>query len=228
MTFDESVLPDVSEVTVGILGGTGPQGRGLAYRFARGGLTVRIGSRNAERGEQTAAELAGQPGASGVTGGDNEYAAAADVVIVAVPWEAHEPTLRSLKDQLAGKIVVDCVNPLGFDGRGPFALPVAEGSAAQQAEALLPESRVCAAFHHVSAVLLADPEVARIDLDVLVLGDDREAAAVVQAIAGRVEGMRGVWAGRLRNAAQVEAMTANLIAINKRYKVHAGVRVTDL
>ena len=228
MTFDESALPDVSEVTVGILGGTGPQGRGLAYRFARGGLTVRIGSRNAERGERTAAELSELPGATAVTGGGNEYAAAADVVVVAVPWEAHEPTLRSLTEQLAGKIVVDCVNPLGFDGRGPFALPVAEGSAAQQAEALLPESRVCAAFHHVSAVLLADPEVARIDLDVLVLGDDREAAAVVQAIAGRVEGMRGVWAGRLRNAAQVEAMTANLIAINKRYKVHAGVRVTDL
>jgi 8-hydroxy-5-deazaflavin:NADPH oxidoreductase len=225
MTFDESALPDVSDVTVGILGGTGPQGRGLAYRFARGGLTVRIGSRDAARGEQTAAEL---PGVSNVTGGGNEYAADADVVIVAVPWEAHEPTLRSLKDQLAGKIVVDCVNPLGFDGRGPFALPVAEGSAAQQAEALLPESRVCAAFHHVSAVLLADPEVAQIDLDVLVLGDDREAAAVVQAIAGRVTGMRGVWAGRLRNAAQVEALTANLIAINKRYKVHAGVRVTDL
>jgi NADPH-dependent F420 reductase len=226
MTFDESALPDVSGVTVGILGGTGPQGRGLAYRFARGGLKVRIGSRNAERGEQTAAELPDVQGE--VTGGGNEYAADADVVIVAVPWEAHEPTLRSLKDQLEGKIVVDCVNPLGFDGRGPYALPVAEGSAAQQAEALLPGSRVCAAFHHVSAVLLADPEVARIDLDVLVLGDDREAAAVVQAIAGRVDGMRGVWAGRLRNAAQVEAFTANLIAINKRYKVHAGVRVTDL
>lgn len=225
MTFDESALPDVSDVTVGILGGTGPQGRGLAYRFARGGLTVRIGSRDAARGEQVAAELAG---VANVTGGGNEYAADADVVIVAVPWEAHEPTLTSLKGQLAGKIVVDCVNPLGFDGRGPFALDVAEGSAAQQAEALLPESRVCAAFHHVSAVLLADPEVAEIELDVLVLGDDREAAAVVQAIAGRVAGMRGVWAGRLRNAAQVEALTANLIAINKRYKVHAGVRVTDL
>lgn len=225
MTFDESALPDVSDVTVGILGGTGPQGRGLAYRFARGGLTVRIGSRDAARGEQAAAELAG---VDNVTGGGNEYAADADVVIVAVPWEAHEPTLRSLKDQLEGKIVVDCVNPLGFDGRGPYALAVPEGSAAQQAEALLPGSRVCAAFHHVSAVLLADPEVAQIELDVLVLGDDREAAAVVQAIAGRVDGMRGVWAGRLRNAAQVEAFTANLIAINKRYKVHAGVRVTDL
>jgi NADPH-dependent F420 reductase len=230
MTFDESALPDVSGVTVGILGGTGPQGRGLAYRFARGGLAVRIGSRDAARGEQSAAELAELPRVdkSKVTGGGNEYAAAADVVVVAVPWEAHEPTLSALKEALAGKIVVDCVNPLGFDGRGPYALPVKEGSAAQQAEALLPQSRVCAAFHHVSAVLLADPEVAKIDLDVLVLGDDREAAAVVQAIAQRVDGMRGVWAGRLRNAAQVEALTANLIAINKRYKVHAGVRVTDL
>ena len=230
MTFDETALPDVSGVTVGILGGTGPQGRGLAYRFARGGLAVRIGSRNAERGEQAAAELAELPGVEKgtVTGGSNEYASDTPVVVLAVPWEAHEPTLRSLTSALAGKIVVDCVNPLGFDGRGPYALPVPEGSAAQQAEALLPESRVCAAFHHVSAVLLADPEVARIDLDVLVLGDDREAAAVVQAIASRVDGMRGVWAGRLRNAAQVEAFTANLIAINKRYKVHAGVRVTDL
>ena len=230
MRFDASSLPDVSDVTVGIFGGTGPQGRGLAYRFARGGLAVRIGSRVAERGEQAAAELAALPGVApgGLTGGDNEYAAASDVVVVAVPWEAHEPTLRSLVPALAGKIVVDCVNPLGVDGRGPFAIPVPEGSAAQQAEALLPDSRVCAAFHHVSAALLTDPEVESVDLDVLVLGDDRDAAAVVQALAGRISGVRGVWAGRLRNAAQVEALTANLIAINKRYKVHAGVRVTDI
>jgi 8-hydroxy-5-deazaflavin:NADPH oxidoreductase len=230
MSFDASSLPDVSDVTVGIFGCTGPQGRGLAYRLARGGLAVRVGSRVAERGEQTAAELAALPGVAPglVTGGDNAYAAASGVVIVAVPWEGHESTLRSLAPALAGKIVVDCVNPLGFDGRGPYAIPVPEGSAAQQAEALLPESRVCAAFHHVSAVLLSDPEVDEVDLDVLVLGDDREAAAVVQALAQRISGMRGVWAGRLRNAAQVEALTANLIAINKRYKVHAGVRVTDL
>jgi NADPH-dependent F420 reductase len=230
MTFDVSALPDVSDVTVGIFGCTGPQGRGLAYRLARGGLAVRVGSRVAERGEQAAAELAALPGVAPglVTGGDNAYAAASDVVIVAVPWEGHEPTLRSLAPSLAGKIVVDCVNPLGFDGRGPYAIPVPEGSAAQQAEALLPESRVCAAFHHVSAVLLSDPEVDEVDLDVLVLGDDREAAAVVQSLAQRIKGMRGIWAGRLRNAGQVEALTANLIAINKRYKVHAGVRVTDL
>jgi NADPH-dependent F420 reductase len=232
MTFDASALPDVSDVTVGILGGTGDQGRGLAYRFARGGLAVRIGSRVAERGQQAAAELAALPGVApgALTGGSNEYASdtGVGVVIVAVPWEAHEPTLRSLAPGLVGKIVVDCVNPIAFDGRGPHAVPVPEGSAAQQAEALLPESRVCAAFHHVSAALLADPTVEAVDLDVLVLGDDREAAAVVQALAHKIAGMRGVWAGRLRNAGQVEALTANLIAINKRYKVHAGVRVTDL
>jgi NADPH-dependent F420 reductase len=215
---------------VGILGGTGDQGRGLGYRWLRAGQTVRIGSRLVERGEQAAAGLAALPGVAPglVTGGDNTYASGADVVVVAVPWAAHADTIQGLKGLLAGKIVVDCVNPLGFDGKGPFAIAVPEGSAAQQAAALLPESRVCAGFHHVSSALLADPEVARIDLDVLVLGDDREACAVVQALAHRIDGMRGVWAGRLRNAGQVEALTANLIAINRRYKVHAGIRVTDL
>ncbi|MDQ3577989.1 MAG: NADPH-dependent F420 reductase, partial [Actinomycetota bacterium] len=125
-----------------------------------------------------------------------------------------------------GKIVIDCVNPLGFDKQGPFALPVEEGSAAQQAAAVLPESRVTAAFHHVSAVLLADLEVSEVDTDVLVLGDDREATEVVRALADAIPGVRGVFGGRLRNAHQVEAFTANLIAVNKRYKAHAGIRVT--
>jgi NADPH-dependent F420 reductase len=87
---------------------------------------------------------------------------------------------------------------------------------------------VCAAFHHVSATLLVDPDIDQIELDVLVLGDDREAVAVAQALASRIDGMRGVYAGRLRNAAQVEALTANLIAINRRYKVHSGIRITNL
>jgi NADPH-dependent F420 reductase len=230
MAFDPTTLPDVSGLSVGILGGTGDQGRGLAYRLARAGQQICIGSRVAERGSQAAAELAAMPGvAEGVvTGGDNRYASAADVVVIAVPWGGHADTVRELADVLAGKIVVDCVNPIGFDGKGPYSLPVPEGSAAEQAAALLPESRTCAAFHHVSAVLLIDPAVGRIDLDVLVLGDDREAAAVVQALAFRIDGMRGIWAGRLRNARQVEALTANILAMNRRYKVHAGIRVTDL
>jgi NADPH-dependent F420 reductase len=234
-SFDPSTLPDVADLTVGILGGTGDQGRGLAYRWARAGQQIRIGSRSATRGAEAAAEIAKLPGVvSGlvngnhVSGGDNAYACGADVVIVAVPWDGHADLVGGLAEELAGKIVVDCVNPLGFDKQGPFVLAVPEGSAAQQAAGLLPRSRVCAAFHHVSAALLADPAVAAIDLDVLVLGDDKEAANVVQALAGRIDGMRGIHAGRLRNAGQVEGLTANLIAVNKRYKAHAGVRVTDV
>jgi len=215
--------------TVGVLGGTGPQGKGLALRWARAGIKVVIGSRSAERAATAAAELAEQSGTDLVTGGDNaECAATADVVLVAVPWEGHGELLESLRDQLVGKIVIDCVNPLGFDKQGPFGLAVEEGSAAQQAEKLLPESRVTAAFHHVSAVHLADLSIAELDTDVLVLGDDREATDVVRALADAVPGMRGVYGGRLRNAHQVEALTANLIAINRRYKAHAGIRITDV
>jgi len=105
---------------------------------------------------------------------------------------------------------------------------VPEGSAAEQAAGVLPDSRVVAAFHHISAVLLLDESVDTIDTDVLVLGDDREATDTVQAIAGLVPGMRGVYGGRLRNAGQVEAFTANLISMNRRYKAHAGVRITDV
>jgi 8-hydroxy-5-deazaflavin:NADPH oxidoreductase len=217
-------LPDVSGLTVAVLGGTGPQGRGLARRWALAGHQVVLGSRDAARAETAAAGLPGT-----VTGAANaEAARAADVVVVAVPWEGHKELLEALADVLEGKLVVDCVNPLGFDKQGAFALPVEEGSAAQQAAAVLPGSRVVAAFHHVSAVLLLDEAVDEVDTDVLVLGDDREATDVVQALAGRIPGMRGIYGGRLRNAHQVEALTANLISVNRRYKAHAGLRVTDV
>ncbi|MBV2362351.1 NADPH-dependent F420 reductase [Streptomonospora nanhaiensis] len=219
-------LPDVSGLTVAVLGGTGDQGRGLARRFALAGHSVVIGSRSAERAAAAAAELGAD---LGVAGADNaEAARRGDIVIVAVPWDGHRALLESLRAELAGKIVVDCVNPLGFDAKGPYALPVEEGSAAQQAEAVLPDSRVVAAFHHVSAVVLLDPEVDEVDLDVLVLGDDREATDIVRALAARIGGVRGVYGGRLRNAHQVEAFTANLIAVNRRYKAHAGLRITDV
>ncbi|MEH1011677.1 NADPH-dependent F420 reductase [Micromonospora sp. CPCC 206060] len=232
MAYDASTLPDVSGLTVGIIGGTGDQGRGLAYRFARSGQRVLIGSRSAERAEQAAREIAaldGVPADAWVSGGDNaEVAYGSDIVIIAVPWDGHGATVAALAEPLSGKIVIDCVNPLGFDKQGPYALTVAEGSAVQQAAALLPASRVCAAFNHVSAPLLADPAVDRIDLDVLICAEDRELVGVVAALAARIPGMRGIYAGRLRNAHQIEAFTANLIAINKRYKAHAGIRVTDL
>jgi NADPH-dependent F420 reductase len=105
---------------------------------------------------------------------------------------------------------------------------VADGSAAQEAAAILGDSTVVAAFHHVSAALLDDPEVSSMDTDVLVLGDDREATDLVASLVDAVPGMRGVYGGRLRNAHQVEALTANLISVNRRYRAHAGIRVTDI
>ncbi len=210
--------------TIGVLGGTGPQGRGLARRFAVAGLPVVIGSRDADRAAQVAATLG-----AGVVGATNDDCARrADLVIVAVPYDGHAELLRGLADALAGKLLVDCVNPLGFDKQGAYALAVPQGSAAQQAAALLPSTRVVAAFHHVSAVLLEDETVASVDTDVLVLGDDREATDLVADLVAVVPGMRGIYAGRLRNAHQVEAMTANLISVNRRYKAHAGLRVTDV
>jgi 8-hydroxy-5-deazaflavin:NADPH oxidoreductase len=215
-------------VKVGILGGTGPQGRGLARRLAAAGHEVTIGSRTAERAEKIAAEYTLMEGSGRITGSTNSDAAAAELVIVTVPYEGHGALLSSLTNELAGKIVVDCVNPLGFDKRGPYPLQIPAGSAAEEAQQLLPESTVIAAFHHVSAVLLDDPSVDHFDDDVLVLGEDRDAVAVVCELAAAIPGARGIYAGRLRNAGQVEALTANLIAVNRRYKTHAGIAITGL
>lgn len=223
MTADDVAAPTPLG-SIGVLGGTGEQGRGLARRFAMAGLEVTIGSRDAERAAGIAAEMG--LGIRGVSNAD--CARSSDIVIVAVPWDGHGDLLVSLAEPLAGKVVVDCVNPLGFDKQGAFALRVEEGSAAQQAAGLLSESTVVAAFHHISAVLLLDESVDRIETDVLVLGDDRAATDAVQRLADQVPGMRGVYGGRLRNAGQVEAMTANLISINRRYKAHAGIRITDI
>ena len=220
----EHETPSVDDLVVAILGGTGEQGRGLARRFALAGNPVIIGSRSHDRAHAVAREIG--PNARGLA--NREAARAASLVIAAVPWEGHSELLTELAPDLAGKIVVDCVNPMGFDKHGAYPLPVPEGSAAEQAAALLPGSRVVAAFHHVSAVLLLDPEVDTIDMDVLVLGDHREATDLVQALAARIPGVRGVYAGRLRNSGQIEALTANLVSINRRYKAHAGLRITDI
>jgi 8-hydroxy-5-deazaflavin:NADPH oxidoreductase len=220
---------DLSALTIGLLGGTGEQGRGLARRWARAGLRVRLGSRDAERARGIAQEVGAGLDQADVAGDANAtVAASSDVVVVAVPFEGHAALLAGLAGELSGRIVVDVVNPLGFDARGAFALDVPEGSATQQAQVLLPDSVVVGAFHHVSAVRLLDDSVESVDTDVLVVGDDRAATDLVQALAQTIPGMRGIYAGRLRNARQVEALTANLIAVNRRYKAHAGLRVTDV
>jgi len=223
---NQEIAEEAAGLAVGILGGTGDQGRGLARRLALAGHRVIIGSRDAGRAAAAAASVGAAPQVSGAV--NEEAARAADLVIAAVPYEGHAALLTRLAGALEGKILVDCVNPIAFDSRGAYPLAVPEGSAAQQAAAVLPGSTVVGAFHHVSAVLLLDPEVAELDLDILVLGDDRHATDLVQALAGRIPGARGVYAGRLRNCGQVEALTANLVAVNRRYKAHAGLRVTDI
>jgi NADPH-dependent F420 reductase len=229
-----SDVRSVEDLVVGVLGGTGPQGRGLAVRLAAAGQRVLLGSRDAERAGEVATQVAERAAAAGggevsVTGGSNvDVAGAADLVIVAVPYAGHADTLAELASPLAGKVVVDCVVPMAFDELGAYVLDVPEGSAAQQAAGLLPDSHVVGAFHHLSARLLEDLSRPTLDGDVMVVGDVREATDTVQALAGRLPGMRGIYAGRLRNARQVEALTINLVSVNRRYKAHAGIRVTDV
>lgn len=226
---------EVARLTVGVLGGTGAQGRGLAFRLAAVGQPMVLGSRDADRAVAVAEEVAKRAAdiaADGVEisvrGGTNhEVSKSCDLVIVAVPFEGHAATLTDLATSLAGKVVVDCVVPMSFDKQGAYAVDVPEGSATQQAAALLPDSRVVGAFHHLSAALLEDPSHA-LEGDVLVVGDERAATDAVQELAGRLPGIRGVYAGRLRNARHVEGLTASLISINRRYRAHAGVRITDV
>lgn len=216
---------DVSTLTIAVLGGTGPQGRGLARRFAAAGLDVVLGSRDAARASAAAAALAEVGRVRGAS--NSEAAAAGDIVLVVVPWDGHAELLESLRSELAGKVVVDCVNPLGFDKQGPYGLPL-ERSAAESAAALVPSARVVGAFHHVSAVsLLGEAEYLDHE-DVLVCGDDAEAKALVVELARTVTGRDGVDAGRLRLARQLEPLTAVLISINKRYKTRSGIAIAGL
>lgn len=214
---------------IAVVGGTGPQGRGLAYRWARHGHRVVVGSRSAERAEDTAAEIRGRVPDAAVSGAGNaEAATGAEVVVLAVPYDGHDTLVAGLASQLDGKTVISCVNPLGFDKQGPYGLDVAGGSAAEEAQAALPASRVVGAFHHVSAVSLwSDAEYLDHE-DVLVCGDDPDAKQVAIELARAVTGRDGVDGGRLRLARQLEPLTAVLISINKRYRTRSGIAVSGI
>jgi NADPH-dependent F420 reductase len=219
----------VTSYHIAVVGGTGPQGKGLAYRFARHGHRVVLGSRSAGRAEDAAAEIVARLPDAEVSGATNAAAAAgADVVVLAVPYDGHDDLVASLAEQLAGKVVISCVNPLGFDKQGPFGLDVPGGSAAETAAALVPDARLVGAFHHVSAVTLWG-EAEHLDHeDVLVCGDDAEAKQVAVELARAVTSRDGVDAGRLRIARQLEPWTAVLISVNKRYKTRSGTRISGL
>lgn len=213
---------------IAILGGTGPHGRGLARRFALAGHDVRVGSRDVARAAGAATELATYlPAGTNLTGTDNQAAVdGTDVVVLAVPYAGLASLLAGLEG-LDGRVVVSCVNPLAFDERGPHALEVPEGSAAELVAATLPGSRVVAAFHHVSALTLQSEEDLH-DESVLVCGDDRDAKALVVELAGAVAGRGGIDAGPLRNARHLEGLTAVLLGINRRYKARTSIAITGL
>lgn len=215
---------------IGVIGGTGPQGKGLGLRFASAGHGVILGSRSQERAEQAAQEVGARlPGDRSVSGTTNDKAVAgADMAVLAVPYEGHRDLVTGLREQLAGKIVVSCVNPLGFDEHGPYGLDVPEGSAAEQAAALLPDARVVGAFHHLSAQHLLGEQAYLDDEDVLVVSDDGEAKQLVCTLARAVTGKAGVDAGALRLARQLEQLIAVVISINKRYRVSSGLAVSGL
>lgn len=215
--------------TVGVLGGTGPQGRGLGVRLALAGHHVTLGSRDPDRALAAADELAADHDVPDgmLTGASNGHAADADVVIVAVPFDGVVSTVEPLRATLAGRIVVSCVNRLTFDGNGPRPESVDAGSAAELIARLAPGARVVGAFHHVAAGRLRRT-AQQLDLDVVIVGDDHDACAATAALADALPGARGIVAGPLRLARPVEELTAVILAINQRQSVAAGIRLTGL
>lgn len=215
---------------IAILGGTGDEGRGLGQRWAAAGHEILIGSRVAERGEQAAAEINARldERAARVAGGDNlSMARQAEVVVLSVPYKAQAPTLDTVEEALAGKLLISVVVPLKPPKVSHVWHPPA-GSAAQEAQERLGENvRVVAAFQNVSAELLPDPD-AVVDCDVLICGADKEDKELVKKLATEA-GMRGIDAGPLQNASVVEGLTAVLIGINIRTKIkHSGIRITGI
>ena len=215
--------------SVGYLGGTGPAGSALAARLASVGYPARIGSRSRERGEEVAAELRAKWTARklDVTGGDNVFAAASDVVVLATPWDSAAVTVTELAEQLRGKIVITMANALVRVGKEFQPLIPPRGSIAAHVQAAIPHSRVVAAFQHLPAVELGalDHEV---DSDVLICSDDPEATAFVSDMVAHIAGCRPLNAGLLSNALAIEALTAVLLQLNVRYKTRVAPRFTGI
>lgn len=212
--------------TVGIVGGTGPAGRGVAVRLGSGGYEVVLGSRVAQR----AIEVAGQlelRGLGQVHGDSNEGAASAEIVIVATPFDSAVETATSLREHLVGKIVVSMVNALTREGRELIPLYPPRGSVAAQLAHALPESRVVGAFHHLPAAQMENLD-SGLDADVIVFGDDAEARRMVGELIDAAPGLRAIEAGTLSLASAVEAFTAVCISINIRHRAHSYVRLAGL
>jgi hypothetical protein len=216
-------------MNIGILGGTGPAGKALAARLASVGVAVAIGSRSAERGEETAAQLrekwAGRQ--LELTGTSNEVACAADLVVVATPWDGAASTVGDLAERLTGKVVVSMANALAKVGSELEAVVPARGSVCVAVQQAAPGALVSGAFHHLPARGLANLDEA-LDADVLVCSDHPAAVAATIDLIERLPGCRGIDAGTLSAAAAIEAFTSVLIGVNLRRRSHASIRLTGL
>jgi NADPH-dependent F420 reductase len=212
---------------IAIVGGTGKEGRGLVVRWARAGHEVAVGSRDAERARQKAAELTSL-GFGTVTGGDNvAVAAAAEIVLLSIPYAAHTETLKELRTAVQGKIVIDIAVPLQPPKVTQVILPAGQAAAMEAQEILGAGVRVVAALHHISSTQLENPDT-QVESDTLVCGDDVAARELVIGLCQQL-GLRGLDAGVLRNAIALESLTPVLLHMNKRYKGHgAGLKIVGL
>jgi 8-hydroxy-5-deazaflavin:NADPH oxidoreductase len=217
---------------IAVLGGTGPEGFGLALRWARSGETVIVGSRNAERAREAATKIQAAVGKDAKVSGEenNSACATADLLVLTIPFEGHAALLKQIKPAIRpGSIVVDATVPLAASvgGRATRTLGVWQGSAAQQAAELVPQGvSVVAAFHNTSADILNSD--APVDCDVVVCSDDAAAAQTVRTLAAKIPGVRAIDGGKLENARILEQITALLIGLNIRHKGHSGIRITGL
>ena len=210
--------------TIGIIGGTGPEGKGLAARFARAGMTVLIGSRSAERGEEAAEDVRERAGGD-VRGAANADAAnGAEIVVVTLPYSGQADTLTALKDDIGNRIVVSTVVPMQFSPGKVEMLTLDDGSAAQEAQRLLPEARVVGAYQNLAARKLFDLEHP-LDADVVVCSDDKDALREIIWLTEQIPGLRGINGGPLAASHYVEGITTLLVHINRNYKTETSVRI---
>jgi len=214
---------------IGILGGTGPAGRGLAVRAALAGHDVILGSRDAQRAQETAQMIldANQGATLSIEGGDNEAATNADLIVLATPWEGAVSTIKALSGQLEGKSVVSMVNALMKEGREMLPLYPPRGSMAGQVAAALPGSEVAAAFHHLPAKEMENLD-SGLEADVLVCGDSVRAKETTIELINSMDGLRGLDAGSLAQASPIEAFTAVCITLNIRHKAHSTLRLAGI
>jgi NADPH-dependent F420 reductase len=218
----------MSGKALAFIGGTGPEGLGLAVRFAVAGHEIVIGSRSPERAQQAVEKIRARVPEARATGMVNEEAVPrGDIVFVTIPFVGHRDTLKALAAAIGAKIVVDVVSPISFEGGKIAAIAVPEGSAAEQAQALLPQAQVVAGFHHLDASGLMRME-RPVEGDVIVCGDHQGAKRTVMELAEEIEGVRALDGGPLANSRYLEEFTVVLLSLNKIHKARSSLKIAGI